>query len=94
MLVLLNYSVLTMGGKQQRKCQLYPFSKKITCILIFSNAIGNSFAASDRHFKNVQLCLYGYFPMTNNYAVKGRQMVSTLQNFYLEIRFYKITPNI
>ena len=52
----------------------------MTIFLIFSNAIrdiGNIFAASDRHFKTVQLCLNEYLPKTNNYAVKGRQMFST-----------------
>ena len=58
--VLLSYSNLTMGGKQPRKCQLYPFSKKKTFFLIFSNTIKyirNIFAASDRHLNNLQLCL-------------------------------------
>ena len=60
MLVLLSYNILTMGGKQPRKCQLYPFSKEITFFLIFSNAIkdiGNIFAAYDRNFKILQLYL-------------------------------------
>ena len=60
MLVLVSYSILTMDGKQPRKCQLYPFSKKKKFFLIFSNDIkdnGNIFAASDRYFKTLELCL-------------------------------------
>ena len=62
-------------------------------LLIFLKVIsdnGNIFAAYDRHFKTLQLCLNEYLLKINNYVVKWRQMLFNLNfgNFPLQNKYF------